>query len=91
MKHAVILAIATAIALPAVSSQATANADREWKTENSVRACGRISSKCKTTELRKGPKGYQYRTASGKWRYCKGDCRDSIRHDYLDFWFYQGG
>ena len=31
----------------------------------------------------------QYLSPGGRWRSCRGDCRDQLRRDTVDFWDYQ--
>lgn len=58
---------------------------------NTVKACSKGGIDCIVKEVRKAPLGQQYKTSAGHWVYCTGDCRDSIRRNYIDFWVRHGG
>jgi hypothetical protein len=56
-----------------------------------VKACGKGGTGCMETQVRRTALGEQYRGPNGQWRYCQGDCRDTIRKGYLEFWLRHGG
>lgn len=56
-----------------------------------ITVCGKGGSGCLTTEIRSTKLGEQYRAINGNWRYCRGDCKDTIRKNYLEFWLRHGG
>jgi hypothetical protein len=56
-----------------------------------IKTCGKGGTGCITTQVRSTPLGEQYRASNGNWRYCQGDCRDTLRRRYLEFWLRHGG
>lgn len=56
-----------------------------------IKACGKGGLDCVTSQVRRTALGEQYRGPNGQWRWCQGDCRDTIRKGYIEFWQYQGG
>ena len=52
----------------------------------SVKACSRHGNGCLVAPVRQGRFGLEARLRSGTWIPCRGDCREAIREDVLDFW-----
>ena len=74
-----ILAAVGAIILAAASHAG----ERSRKT---IRSCSAYGNGCVTAPVRKAQFGLQTRLPSGTWIDCRGDCREAIREDLLDFW-----
>lgn len=51
-----------------------------------ITACSWRGHKCITTRTRHLRLGEQYLAPGGSWRWCSGDCRDSLRREVIDFW-----
>jgi hypothetical protein len=51
-----------------------------------IRSCSAYGNGCVTAPVRKGRFGPETRLPSGTWIDCRGDCREAIREDLLDFW-----
>ena len=56
------------------------------KTLKPVKACSAYGNGCLVAPVREMPLGLQAQLKSGTWIYCRGDCRETIRQDVLDFW-----
>lgn len=59
---------------------------REQIKNGVVTACSKYSNGCYSAPLRETRLGPQMRLKGGTWVYCRGDCRDSLREDTIDFW-----
>jgi hypothetical protein len=51
-----------------------------------IKSCSAYGNGCVTAPVRKGRFGPETRLPSGTWIDCRGDCREAIRQDLLDFW-----
>jgi hypothetical protein len=69
-----------ATAWPGLSA---AGADRPGQT---VKSCSSYGNGCLVAPVRRGRFGLEARLKSGTWIDCRGDCREAIRQDVLDFW-----
>ena len=74
------LMMAAAVAIADFSAQA---ANRAGQT---IKSCSAYGNGCVTAPVRKGRFGPETRLPSGTWIDCRGDCREAIREDLLDFW-----
>jgi hypothetical protein len=79
-KIGIFIAVATSAALWSGSASA-----------KNIKICGKGGTGCITTQVRNTALGQQYRAPNGNWRYCQGDCRDTVRRRYLEFWLRHGG
>ncbi|AHB50419.1 hypothetical protein W911_16545 [Hyphomicrobium nitrativorans NL23] len=52
----------------------------------SVKACSQHGNGCLVAPVRKARFGLEAQLKSGTWIPCRGDCRETIRQDVLDFW-----
>jgi hypothetical protein len=52
----------------------------------SIQSCSAYGNGCITAPVRKGRFGLETRLPSGTWIDCRGDCREAIREEVLDFW-----
>ena len=52
----------------------------------SVKACSHHGNGCLVAPVRQGRFGLEAQLKSGTWISCRGDCREAIRQDVLDFW-----
>ncbi|HRN88271.1 hypothetical protein [Hyphomicrobium sp.] len=52
----------------------------------SVKACSQHGNGCLVAPVRQGRFGLEAQLKSGTWIPCRGDCREAIREDVLDFW-----
>jgi hypothetical protein len=50
-------------------------------TATSIRSLEKISAPVRTTRL-----GSEVRLPSGTWIDCRGDCRETLREQTIDFW-----
>lgn len=83
MRHVAISAIA--VALISTIAIDTASAQRRSR-DGGVTACSRYGNGCISGPVRRGPTGYQVRMPGGTWIGCKGDCRETLREEAVDFW-----
>ena len=56
------------------------------RSRKTIRSCSAYGNGCVTAPVRKGRFGPETRLPSGTWIDCRGDCREAIREDLLDFW-----
>lgn len=59
---------------------------RSQKVPTSIKACSHHGNGCLIAPVRRGRFGLEARLKSGTWIDCRGDCREAIRQDVLDFW-----
>ncbi len=74
-----------ALSLVAMLSAPAAEARRDGPPK-SVKACSQHGNGCLVAPVRQGRFGLEARLKSGTWIPCRGDCREAIRQDVLDFW-----
>ena len=84
-KMACALAAAFAVAVLA-AGEADAQSRRVERDTGTVRVCGTYNSGCTSAPVRRGRNGDQIRLPSGTWIDCRGNCRDTLREEALDFW-----
>lgn len=65
------------------SPGAEAKRERPPKT---VKACSQYGNGCMVAPVRQGRFGLEAQLKSGTWISCRGDCRQALREDVLDFW-----
>ena len=51
-----------------------------------VTGCSRHGHGCVTAAVRVARRGFEVRLPSGGWIACRGDCRDTLREETVDFW-----
>ena len=51
-----------------------------------VKACSAWGNGCLIAPVRQGRFGLEAQLKSGTWIDCRGDCRETIRQEVLDFW-----
>lgn len=61
-------------------------AEAAAKHPGSVTACSRYGNGCYTAPVRKGKFGPEMRLKNGTWIDCRGDCRQALREETVDFW-----
>jgi len=72
---------------PAVAEpRHTGKSKRSGPDDRSVTACSRHGNGCYTAVVRRGPLGPQMRLKGGTWIDCRGDCRETLREETVDFW-----
>lgn len=76
--------VVVASVLPILSAP-DAEARRDG-TPKSVKACSQHGNGCLVAPVRQGRFGLEAQLKSGTWIPCRGDCREAIREDVLDFW-----
>lgn len=76
----------TASMLMACAVISSAAAEHESIKNGIVTACSKHGNGCYSAPLRETKLGPQMRLKGGTWVYCRGDCRDSLREDTVDFW-----
>lgn len=59
---------------------------RSQKVPTSVKSCSHYGNGCLVAPVRRGRFGLEARLKGGTWIDCRGDCREAIRQDVLDFW-----
>lgn len=75
------------LTLAAVGMTALAAASQaRAQVRKTVRSCSAYGNGCVTAPVREGQFGLETRLPSGTWIDCRGDCREAIREDLLDFW-----
>ena len=78
-----VVLLASCILPVLVASGAEARRDRA---PQSVKACSHHGNGCLVAPVRQGRFGLEAQLKSGTWISCRGDCREAIRQDVLDFW-----
>lgn len=56
------------------------------KAPRTVKACSSWGNGCMTAPVRAGKFGPEVRLKGGTWIDCRGDCRETLREEVLDFW-----
>ena len=51
-----------------------------------VTACSGYGNGCYTASVRTGRFGPEMRLKGGTWIDCRGDCRETLREETIDFW-----
>lgn len=80
-KFGAALVVTAFMSVPPICAQ-----EREQIKNGIVTACSKYSNGCYSAPLRETRLGPQMRLKGGTWVYCRGDCRDSLREDTVDFW-----
>lgn len=81
--RALIYSALAALGLIFASSSATTAAQ---PTSGKVVACSAYGNGCYEARIRKGRYGQEMRLKSGTWIDCRGDCRETLREETVDFW-----
>lgn len=87
MRHAkavVLVAVATALA-PLLILPNSALAKKAKDGGGSVTACSHYARGCVSGSVRRGRRQAQVRMPGGTWIDCKGDCRQTLREESVDF------
>jgi hypothetical protein len=72
------------VAVGALTLAAASHAGERFR--KTIRSCSAYGNGCITAPVRKGRFGPETRLPSGTWIDCRGDCREAIREEVLDFW-----
>lgn len=81
--HAVMLASFSLAALAFATDMAAARGgDRD---RGAATTCSRYGSDCISAQTRRGRLGREVRLPGGTWIDCKGDCRNTLREETIDF------
>ena len=72
------------VAVGALTLAAASHAGEPFR--KTIRSCSAYGNGCITAPVRKGQFGPETRLPSGTWIDCRGDCREAIREEVLDFW-----
>lgn len=76
-----------AVASPVLPlATAIAGADSKTGKGGYVVACSRFGNGCYKAPVRKSAFGPQMRLKGGTWIDCRGDCRETLREETVDFW-----
>jgi hypothetical protein len=51
-----------------------------------IKVCSSHGNGCTTAEIKQGHFGPMVRLRGGSWIDCRGDCRETLREEKLDFW-----
>lgn len=81
MRCALVVAVCLIPVLLASGAEA-----RRGEAPKSVKACSQHGNGCLVAPVRQGRFGLEAQLKSGTWIPCRGDCREAIREDVLDFW-----
>jgi hypothetical protein len=81
-KLAVSVLILTAVGAMTLAAASHASA----RFRKIIKSCSAYGNGCITAPVRKGQFGPETRLPSGTWIDCRGDCREAIREEVLDFW-----
>lgn len=81
MRCALVVAVCLIPVLLASGAEA-----RHGGVPKSVKACSQHGNGCLVAPVRQGRFGLEAQLKSGTWIPCRGDCREAIREDVLDFW-----
>lgn len=77
------LFVAPSTALATTGHEATGS-------KKQVTACSKRGNfKCVTARTKTTSLGKKYLSPGGNWKWCGGDCKDQLRKDHVDFWYYQ--
>lgn len=66
--------------------QPTSDAEARKRQNGAVVACSRYGNGCYEAQVRPGRYGPQMRLKGGTWIDCRGDCREALREETVDFW-----
>jgi hypothetical protein len=61
-------------------------ADAGNKSGRMITTCSEYGNGCYTGPVRQGRYGPMIRLKGGTWIDCRGDCRQAVREESLDFW-----
>ena len=61
-------------------------ADAAPRQRGTVVACSRYGNGCYEAPTRQGRFGPEMRLKGGTWIDCRGDCREALRQETVDFW-----
>ena len=78
--------IKAAVLLTAIAALAGANVAEAGSRKGKVRVCSAYGNGCYTAPVRQGKWGYEMRLRGGTWIDCRGDCRQTLREETVDFW-----
>ncbi len=86
-KRYLLRSCATALALAATALVAIPSADAARRDDgSSVTGCSRYGRGCVSGPTRRGRYEQEVRLPGGTWYGCRGDCRDTLRSETVDFW-----
>ena len=51
-----------------------------------VKACSNYGNGCYRAPVRRSKWGHEMRLKGGTWIDCRGDCRQTLREETIDFW-----
>lgn len=77
--------IALLLTLGATPNESPASA-ADRKEPRAVTACSRYGNGCYQAPVRRTPTGFEMRLKGGTWIDCRGDCREALREETVDFW-----
>lgn len=77
---------ALALAAIAMLTDTTAATAARRDDGSSVTGCSRFGRGCVTGPTRRGQYEREVRLPGGTWYGCRGDCRDTLRAETVDFW-----
>jgi hypothetical protein len=86
-KRILLRSCATALALAAGALVAIPAAEAARRDDGgSVTGCSRYGRGCVSGPTRRGRYEREVRLPGGTWYGCRGDCRDTLRSETVDFW-----
>lgn len=80
------LALTIVAALPADAASKRKKAKQARPLPATVTAVSRSNLQTVTAPVRRGRWGQEVRLPGGSWIDCKGDCRETLREETVDFW-----
>ena len=82
MKNRLLAITATLALLGALALPPAAQA----RDRGAVTACSNYGNGCYRAPVRRGKWGREMRLKGGTWIDCRGDCRQTLREETIDFW-----
>jgi hypothetical protein len=87
ISHLLVKSAAAVLALGAfVLLAETTAAEAARRDSGSVTGCSRFGRGCVSAPVRRGRYEQEVRLPGGTWYGCRGDCRDTLRAETVDFW-----
>lgn len=81
-----VVALVIAGAMPADAASSRKKAKQARPVVQTVTAYSRSNLQAVTAPVRRGRWGLEVRLPGGSWIDCKGDCRETLREETVDFW-----
>lgn len=76
----------SAVLTAAVFAFSGANVADAGPRNGKVHVCSAHGNGCYSAPVRRSKWGYEMRLRGGTWIDCRGDCRQTLREETIDFW-----